>query len=149
MSASAVTASTTVSAPPEAVFAILADPRQHAAIDGSGSVTEALSGPDRLELGSEFGMKMKQGASYRTANTVVEFEENRLIAWRHKAPHRWRYELEPQPDGTTRVTETWDISRWPGLLRPGLKLVLGGSTQRSIEQTLVKLKAAAEASVSG
>jgi hypothetical protein len=33
----------------------------------------------------------------------------RLIAWRHVGPHRWRYELEPDPAGT-RVTETWDAS---------------------------------------
>ena len=38
MSASDVSASTTIAAPPAVVFAILADPRQHARIDGSGTV---------------------------------------------------------------------------------------------------------------
>ncbi|CAB4689675.1 MAG: dimethyladenosine transferase [Actinobacteria bacterium] len=145
MTSQPVSASTTIHAPAATIFDILADPRQHSRIDGSGNVRDAVSGPDRLVLGSEFGMGMKMGASYQTANTVVELEEDRLIAWRHKAPHRWRYELEPQADGSTKVTETWDISRWPGPGRAVLRLLLASKTQRAIEATLVKLKAAAEA----
>jgi uncharacterized protein YndB with AHSA1/START domain len=140
-----VTASTVIHAPAETIFAILTDPAQHPLIDGSGHVKGGPTGAQRLELGSEFGMSMKRGAAYQTANTVVEFEPNTLIAWRHKAPHRWRYELEPDPSGGTRVTETWDISRWPFGARQGLNLLLGGQTQRGIEQTLAKLKVAAEA----
>jgi uncharacterized protein YndB with AHSA1/START domain len=137
-----VTASIVIDAPAEAVFDILTDPAQHPLIDGSGHVKGTATGAQRLELGSEFGMAMKRGAAYRTANEVVEFEPGRLIAWRHKAPHRWRFELA---GGGTEVTETWDISRWPFGLRQGLDLLLGGQTQKAIEQTLVKLKAAAEA----
>ena len=37
-------ASTTIDAPPADVFAILADPRQHARIDGSGTVRGSVSG---------------------------------------------------------------------------------------------------------
>ena len=139
-----VTASTVISAPADTIFAILTDPAQHAAIDGSGHVKGTATGAQRLELGSEFGMSMKRGAAYKTANKVVEFEPGRLIAWRHNAPHRWRYELEPLADGSTRVTETWDISRWPFGLRQGLSLLLAGQTQRGIEQTLENLKALAE-----
>jgi uncharacterized protein YndB with AHSA1/START domain len=140
-----VTASTVIDAPAETIFAILTDPAQHPVIDGSGTVTGTPTGSERLELGSEFGMTMKNGATYKTANRVVEYEPGRLIAWRHKAPHRWRYELEPVAGGSTKVTETWDISRWPFGLRQGLGLVLGGKTQKGIEQTLANLKAAAEA----
>ena len=144
MSASDVSASTTVSAPPEVVFAIIADPRQHARIDGSGTVRDAVEGPERLELGSTFGMKMKIGAPYRTKNTVVEYEADRLIAWRHIGTHRWRYELEPVGDGTL-VTETWDLSH----CNAPTKWVLGAlgypkRHRKAIDQTLVKLKAAAE-----
>jgi uncharacterized protein YndB with AHSA1/START domain len=140
-----VTASTVIHAPAETIFAILTDPQQHTRIDGSGTLKGGAVGPDRLELGSEFGMTLKNGATYKTANKVVEFEPGRLIAWRHKAPHRWRYELEPDASGGTKVTETWDISRWPFGVRQGLRLLLGGKTQKGIEETLVKLKAAAEA----
>ena len=139
-----VTASTVIDAPAETIFAILTDPAQHPLIDGSGHVKGTATGAERLVLGSEFGMAMKRGAAYTTANRVVEFEPDRLIAWRHKAPHRWRYELEPVAGGT-RVTETWDISGWPFGARQGLNLLLGGQTQKGIEQTLAKLKAAAEA----
>jgi len=42
-------------------------------------------------------------------NTVVEFEENRRIGWRHVGGHVWRYILEPR-DGATMVTEEFDYS---------------------------------------
>ncbi len=138
-------ASTVIAAPTDVVFAILADPRQHSRIDGSGTVQGSVSGPDVLVLGSEFGMDMKMGAAYKIKNKVVEHEQDRLIAWRHKGLHRWRYELTPSPDGGTEVTETWDLSRYPLPLRLGLAASFGSKTQAAIEATLVKLKAAAEA----
>lgn len=144
-----VSASTTIAAPPAAVFAILADPRQHARIDGSGTVRGALSGPERLELGSRFGMRMRIGAPYRIRNTVVEYDEDRLIAWRHLGTHRWRYELTPAGSGAgTVVTETWDVSHCNGPTR----WVLGALGYprihaRSIPATLARLKDAAEADV--
>ena len=145
MSSRSRTATTTIAAPPATVFAILADPRQHPRIDGSGTVRDSLTGPERLELGSEFGMEMKAGAKYKITNTVVEFEEDRLIAWRHKGFHRWRYELTPTADGGTEVAETWDLSRYPGFVAAGLDAFMGRKTLSAIEETLVKLKAAAEA----
>ena len=138
------TASTVINAPAETIFAILTDPAQHQVIDGSGNVKGSPTGAQRLELGSEFGMSMKQGASYKTANKVVEFEEGRLIAWRHNAPHRWRYELATDPSGATEVTETWDTSTWPVGARQVLELLFARKTQKGIEETLVKLKALAE-----
>ena len=61
-------------------------------------------------MGTKFGMDMKMGPlPYRITNTVVEYEENRLIAWQHLGKHRWRYELEPV-EGGTLVTETFDYS---------------------------------------
>lgn len=145
MSARIVSSSTVIEASPETVFAILADPHQHPRIDGSGSVRGTVEGPERLEEGSKFGMKMKMGASYQTKNTVVEFEEGRLIAWKHFAPHRWRYELEPSAGGT-RVTETWDASRVPAPMWLGLKLArFPEKSLRGIEGTLVKLAHVAEA----
>lgn len=138
-------ATVTVAAPPATVFAIVADPRQHSRIDGSGTVRDAVSGPDRLELGSTFGMSMKMGAPYRIKNKVVEHEADRLIAWRHAGLHRWRYELSPTADGGTEVTETWDLSHYPAPGRALLSSLFGDKTQQAIEATLVKLKAAAEA----
>jgi uncharacterized protein YndB with AHSA1/START domain len=107
-----------IPAPPEAVFDVLADPARHSEIDGSGSVKAAgRKAPRRLSMGAKFGMKMKIGIPYPITNTVVEFEENRLIGWRHFGGHVWRYELEPV-DGGTKVTETfdWSDARSPKLI---------------------------------
>ncbi len=98
-----------IAAPPEAIFAILTSPAGHAKIDGSGTVQSARGDDEKLVLGSKFGMSMKMGVPYIISNKVVEYEENRLIAWQHFGKHRWRYELEPTETGTL-VTETFDWS---------------------------------------
>lgn len=108
-----------VPAPPEAIFDLLADPRRHREIDGSGSVRDAATdAPERLFLGARFGMSMRIGAPYRITNEVVEFDEGRRIAWRHFGGHIWRYVLEPA-DGGTLVTEQFDggASKAPWMLR--------------------------------
>ena len=98
--------STTVAAPPAAVFALLTDPAAHVTIDGSGTVQAVVEAPDRLVLGSEFRMRMK---GYTTTNRVVEHRDGELIAWRHRGRHVWRWELRAVPGGT-EVTETFDFS---------------------------------------
>lgn len=141
-------ASIVVDAPASTVFAILGDPRQHARIDGSGTVQKVATGPETLVLGSTFGMEMKRGMGYTSSNTVREFEQDALIAWGNRGKHLWRYEIEPVGDADeqkVRVTETWDGTQYTGFPK-FLFSVLGlKGTQRSIEQTLVKLKDAAEA----
>ncbi len=109
-----------IPAPPEKIFDLLADPARHRDIDGSGTVRDAKSGSERLALGSTFGMSMKMGLPYSMVNEVIDFEENRRIAWQTKPPvswgaklgggRIWRYDLEPV-DGGTLVRETWDISQ--------------------------------------
>lgn len=146
MDAKKISDSTTIAAPADVVFAIVADPRQHARIDGSGSVQGLVEGPERLSKGAEFGISMKLfGLRYKIGNRVVEFEEDRLIAWRHFGGHRWRYELEPTPDGGTLVTETFDYSHHG----PLASLFINGlgfpeRNRRGIAATLTRLKDAAE-----
>ena len=136
-----------VKAPPEKVFAILADPARHREIDGSGTVRDAVGGSTRLSLGARFGMDMKAGAPYRMVNEVVEFEDDRRIAWQAR-PDRpafaakaiggriWRYELEPR-DGGTLVRETWDISQER---IPPLVWGLRGLTRLSMNRTLDRIE---------
>jgi hypothetical protein len=108
MSAYLVSESRVIAADPQQLFDIVADPAMHPVIDGSGSVRATRAGgPARLELGSTFSMDMKLGAPYKILNTVVEFEDGRLIAWRHFNGHIWRYLFEPV-EGGTKVTEQWD-----------------------------------------
>jgi uncharacterized protein YndB with AHSA1/START domain len=134
-----VSTSRTIAAPAQAIFDVLADPTMHPVIDGSGTVQGVQDGgPERLGLGVRFGMNMRIGTPYRVLNTVVEFEEGRLIAWRHFHGHRWRYELEPVPEGT-KVTETFDWSR--ALVK--LFVQLAGYPRRNLagmRETLVRLE---------
>lgn len=105
-----------IDADPATVFDVLADPSQHSLFDGSDSVRGRTGGPPRLYLGARFSMRMRWGAPYVISNTVVEFAEDRSIAWRHFARHIWRYELRPVVrDGETQteVTETFDWSPAP------------------------------------
>ncbi len=138
---------TTIAAPPGVVFAIVADPRAHPRIDGSGSVQQVIDGPDRLTKGAVFGASMRMfGLPYRIRNRVVEFEQDRLIAWRHFGAHRWRYELEPDASGGTVVTETFDYSRYGRVGAAGLRLAGFPERNRAgITATLVRLRDAAEA----
>jgi uncharacterized protein YndB with AHSA1/START domain len=133
-----VSASAVVAAAPAEVFALLANPHRHHEFDGSGTVTGAVSGPERLTLGDRFGVGMKNGMSYRTSNRVVEFEPDRRIAWCHVAKAIWRYELEPVPGGT-RITETFDYG--PSPIRLGIELLrFPAANARSIRDTLHRLQ---------
>ena len=120
------------------IFNLLADPRRHHEIDGSGSVQAAeLDAPERLSLNTKFGMKMKILVPYKMMNTVVEFEEGARIGWRHIGGHVWRYILEPV-DGGTKVTEEFDMNTSKSQL--GLKIMNAPSNNaKSIEKTLANL----------
>ena len=135
-----------IAAPPEAIFALLADPRRHKDFDGSGTVRSAKKMPDALKLGSTFGMSMRLGIHYSMQSTVIEFEPNRRIAWQTRPPGRipgklaggriWRYELEPV-DGGTRVRESWDISQevLKVLVKPAR-----GKTVKAMADTLERIE---------
>ena len=137
-----------VPAPPESVFDILADVSRHHLIDGSGMLQGANEGnPERLALGATFGMGMKLLVSYSTVNRVVEFEENRRIAWktgptgfmsRIVAGRVWRYELSPV-DGGTLVRESWDITTDHQRFLLKLGDIYSGKTRRDMERTLNRL----------
>jgi uncharacterized protein YndB with AHSA1/START domain len=131
-----------IDADPTTVFDVLADPAQHQLFDGSDSVKGRVNGPPRLYLGATFAMRMHLIAPYVIRNTVVEFEEDRRIAWRHVGRHVWRYELEPFEDGggrATRVTETFDYRPAPAAWLYE-RLGLPERNARSIEATLQRLK---------
>jgi hypothetical protein len=134
-----------INAPAEKIFAILSNPRRHKEIDGTKTIQENISGPDKLVLGSKFGMKMRLGINYRIQNTVVEYEENSLIGWRHLGRWIWRYELVNIGPQMTQVTETFDASRAPLISKAWLSLRKAYPwTQRAVAKTLVQLKSTCE-----
>jgi len=134
-----------IAAAPDKIFALIADPDRHRDIDGSGTVRGTKSGGGRLSLGSKFGMSMKLGLPYSMESEVIEYEDNRRIAWQTRPPGMfrnlgggriWRYELEPV-DGGTRVRESWDISqeKVKALVRPARK-----KTREAMEKTLERIE---------
>ena len=115
-----VSATAVVDATPETVFDFIRRPANHSIISGDHSVKGVTKGPEALSMGDRFGMSMKIGLPYRVGSKVVEFEENRRIAWCHYGKHRWRWEVEPAGDGKSKVTETFDLST--AIFPPALRL---------------------------
>ena len=123
--------STTVEAPAAAVFAVLADPATHAAIDGTGWVRDALDGERLTRTGQMFRMGMYHDnhpdKHYEMANKVIAFEPDRAIGWEpgqagddgevEFGGWTWHYYLEPAGPQQTRVTLTYDWSEVPATLR--------------------------------
>jgi hypothetical protein len=142
-----------IKAPAAAIFAIVADASRHPEIDGSGAVKKPKAdAPGRLSLGASFGMSMKLGVPYSMTNTVIDFEQDRRIAWqtvlsgplgRVVGGRIWRYELEETPAGT-KVTETWDIrkDKQRFLLQLG---PVGKQTAEAMTKTLDRLAEMTEA----
>ena len=131
-----VAASTTIEAAPEAVFAVLADPVAHAAIDGTGWVRGSLDGDPITAAGQVFRIAMHHenhpDKDYEIANRVEVFDEPRAIAWRPgtESPETgelsfggwiWRYDLEETGPSRTTVTLTYDWSAVPAQVREHLQ----------------------------
>ncbi|MDQ1696104.1 MAG: hypothetical protein QOJ03_1457 [Frankiaceae bacterium] len=137
-----------IPAPAERIFRLVADPRRHQDIDGSGTVRDATDLPEQLSLGATFGMNMQYGGSYSMTSTVIEFEDGRRIAWQSRPPDGgarwrhlfggriWRYELEPV-EGGTRVRESWDLTE------EGLRALVIGyrrKTRSNMQATLKRIE---------
>jgi len=119
-----VSATTVIDAAADAVFAVLADPAKHAAIDGTGWVCEPVDARPLTSAGQVFRMAMfhegHPDGSYQTANEVVDFDPPRTISWKpgyaagdgrlRFGGWVWRYDLAPLGAGTTRVTLSYDWS---------------------------------------
>jgi uncharacterized protein YndB with AHSA1/START domain len=121
----AVSATATIGAPADAVFAVLADPARHAAIDGTGWVRDSVDGQRITGAGQVFRVGMYHenhpDGSYEMANQVLAFEPPRVISWQpgylsqetgrlEFGGWTWRYDLTPLSPGETRVTLTYDWS---------------------------------------
>lgn len=109
----------TVAASAADLFAVLADPRRHLEIDGSGMLRPGADSRPVTGTGQVFTMEMHYPSlgDYRTENHVVDFQPDRSIAWmtaregQVPAGVRWSWELEPLDDGRTAVVHTYDWSQ--------------------------------------
>jgi Polyketide cyclase / dehydrase and lipid transport len=115
----------TIDVPAAALFAVLADPRRHAEIDGSGMVQAAADSEPITATGQVFTMSMFRAdlGEYRTDNHVLDFTDGRRIAWttaregQPPAGVRWVWALDPTDDDHTIVTHTYD---WTDVTDPGV-----------------------------
>ncbi|AZP83519.1 SRPBCC family protein [Mycobacterium avium] len=133
-----------VAAPAAQLYALVADPRRHHELDGSGTVRDNISVPAKLVEGSKFSTHMRMfGLPYRITSTITELKPNEVVEWRHPLGHRWRWEFESLSPTRTRVTETFDY-RDAGALKNRLKyyerMGFAKANAAGIEATLAKLR---------
>ena len=114
------------------MFAVLADPVSHPAIDGTGWVSKALdTAPLTDGSGQMFRMTMYHATipngSYEVTNRVAVFDPPRTISWEpgqdiagNGKPHfggwTWRYDLVATEPSRTEVTLTYDWTAVPPFL---------------------------------
>jgi uncharacterized protein YndB with AHSA1/START domain len=125
-----VSVTRTVAAPAERVFAVLADPTTHPAIDGTGWVRKATDQEPLTRVGQVFRMDMYHAnhpdGEYKMANEVQVLDPPRTISWRPGQEEDgrlefggwwWRYDLAPADGSGTEVTLTFDWSAVPPQIR--------------------------------
>jgi hypothetical protein len=126
-----VSATLTVAGSATRVFAVLADPTTHAAIDGTGWVQEAADRAPLTEVGQIFRMDMYHAGhpdgDYQVVNQVQVLDPPRAIGWltgQEKGDGRlefggwiWRYDLVPLGPSETEVTLSYDWSAVPQFIR--------------------------------
>lgn len=131
------TATITINAPAEAIFAVLVDPAKHVAIDGGARTggTGWVVGPlDRQPLtasGQIFRMAMYHAnhpnGNYEMVNLVEVFDPPHAISWKPGydtgdgnlgyGGWTWRYDLAPLGPSQTEVRLSYDWSAVPAVVR--------------------------------
>ena len=118
-----LSASRLIPASADVVFAVLADPAEHAAIDGTGWVCEPVDAASLTAVGQIFRMAMfhprHPDGGYEVANRIEVLDRPCAIAWATGYDPGggnltfggwfWRYDLAEGPDGT-EVTLSYDWS---------------------------------------
>jgi uncharacterized protein YndB with AHSA1/START domain len=137
-----ISATTIINAPAEAIFAVLADPAKHAAIDGTGWVREPLDGQPLTAAGQVFRIAMYNdnvpGGHYRMANRVQVFDPPRAISWEpgmDTGDGNPQDHPEPRPPspmtGRRSPTPSASDSHSHSPVRPGSSEQLAGSPRRT------------------
>lgn len=126
-----VSATLTVAVPAARVFAVLADPTTHSAIDGTGWVQEPVDRAPLTAVGQIFRMDMYHAnhpdGDYQVVNKVQVLDPPHVIGWltgQEKGDGQlefggwiWRYDLVPLGPSETEVTLTYDWSAVPQRIR--------------------------------
>ena len=158
----AVEVSRRIEAPAALIFEILANPQRHMDFDGSDMLRGAVVDGPISGVGETFTMRMHRlGRDYLMVNYVVEFEPNRRIFWEPApgdlataggdpskvgipAGYRWGYNLTPDGDEATVVTEVFDCgpeeNRWILQQQGGEWINGANSVLESMTATLERLE---------
>lgn len=131
MADESLSATTIIDVRAEDIFAVLADPAQHAAIDGTGWVREPVDSKPLAEAGQIFRMTMfhpnHPDGTYRTVNRIQVFDPPNTIAWEPGyvtdegglgfGGWVWRYDLTSTSPSETKVTLSYDWSAVSDVVR--------------------------------
>jgi hypothetical protein len=131
MAADSLSATTIIHAPAEVIFAVLADPTAHPAIDGTGWIREAVETNPLTAAGQVLRMTMYHpnhpDGTYQVANRVQVFEPPNVISWEPGQDADdgsltfggwvWRYDLTPAGPSDCQVTLSYDWSAVPETVR--------------------------------
>src|SRR5580700_2069302 len=148
-----VEVTTTIAAPPHAVYALVADLTRMGEWSPETTAVTWLGGADEPRPGARFRGANRNGLRrWSTICTVVAADPGRELAWESSLFGRpvaqWRYAFEPDGSGGTKVTETTEDQR--GAVFRALGGVASGVSDRkthnaeSMRVTLERLKSAAE-----
>jgi hypothetical protein len=132
-----------IAAAPGEIFAVLADPKGHVAIDSSGMLMSAEGSPV-TSVGDTFVVHMDREALndyplglYDVSVRITTFERDREIAWTVEGQlnlgHVYGYRLEPTEGGTlvtsyydwSAVDQSWKDGVFPVISEGALRATLG------------------------
>lgn len=113
-----------VGAEPFQLWELAANPHRHHELDGGGSLTTKVSGPEYLTEGDTFNIWMwRYGVPYTLKMRVLTADPEREISWLHPGRHVWRWAFQPAREGGTWVTETFDYTRVKPIVIRGYNLM--------------------------
>lgn len=149
MDRTSVVVSREIVATPSIVFALLADPRRHAEIDGSDMVRADDGAVPVTAVGQVFRMHVHhpRAGDYRTDNVVTRFRHDAEVAWRTGPVDgvppgwEWRWDVSATAGGTL-VSLTYD---WSDVDDPAIHRRVGGFPAvptSALEKTLDRLETA-------
>jgi hypothetical protein len=126
-----ISATAVIETPADVIFALLADPATHAAIDGTGWVRGPLDREPLTAAGQIFRMAMYHpdhpDGDYLIFNEIQALDRPNVISWKPGYDTGdgtlafggwvWRYDLTPAGAGSTEVTLSYDWSVVPQSVR--------------------------------
>jgi hypothetical protein len=141
-----------VDAPPEEVWALVADVTNTGRFSPETFEAEWIDGSTGPEVGARFRGHVRRngkGPTYWTKCTITASERGReftfVVGTPKNHPMTWGYRFRPAGDGTD-VTECYELAdRWP--LKLYWKIMgkaRGRTNARNMQATLERIKAAAE-----